>query len=158
MLLSTLAEQLNDAADRLPLPDKIEPDAALAEILENEIRAVGALLNNLASESAFRIRAGSREPLPPATHIRQTTTAIVMAADPVGAALRDLAAALSCLGRADDCQHRPAGPARERALAFVHDGLGGPSSVHTSAWSARRPCSVLRPSTAPSPRRDRRPR
>ncbi|MFF8481986.1 hypothetical protein [Streptomyces antibioticus] len=123
LLLITLADQLTDAADRLPLPDMIEPTAALAEILEDEIRTVGGLLNNLASESAFRIRAGSRQPLAPPAHIVQTTTALVMAADPVGAALRDLAAALSCLGRADDCRHRAAGPARERALSFVRDGL-----------------------------------
>ncbi|MFI0961414.1 hypothetical protein ACH4S8_08410 [Streptomyces sp. NPDC021080] len=123
MLLITLAGQLNDAADRLPLPDMIQPTPALAKILEDEIRTVEGLLNNLSSESAFRFRAGSREPLPPAAHIRQTTTALVKAAEPVGAALRDLDAAVSCLAHADDCRHRSAGPEQEQALAFAREGL-----------------------------------
>ncbi|MEU9288325.1 hypothetical protein AB0D57_27400 [Streptomyces sp. NPDC048275] len=81
------------------------------------------MLNHLASESAFRIRAGNRAPLTPAAHLRQTTTALTRAAEPVSTALRDLGAAVACLGRADACRHRPAGPARERALAFAQEGL-----------------------------------
>ncbi|MGW4197082.1 hypothetical protein [Streptomyces sp. NPDC005004] len=122
-LLKDLADQLTDSAERLPASDQAELSPSLETVLEDEVRRLTGLLNGLVSESAFRIRAGRREPLPPAPLVGRTTAALTGAADPVATALRDLGAAMSCVARESEWRRRPAGKERDRALRFSRQGL-----------------------------------
>ncbi|BDH07208.1 hypothetical protein [Streptomyces seoulensis] len=123
MLLTGLAEQLTAVVDRLQAPDTVQPSPVLARVLAEQTSEVKQVLAHLTSESAFRTRAGVREPLPPASTAQVAAGALVRSADPVSTALRDLNAAVACLSRADACRDRPPGPARDQAAAFAHQGL-----------------------------------
>ncbi|GLW47556.1 hypothetical protein Stsp02_32180 [Streptomyces sp. NBRC 14336] len=123
MLLHDMADRLNTVADHLPLPDQIPPDPALSEILDDEVRHLAQLLTYLVGESAFRHRVTARYPTRiTATH-RRTTLALVQAAEPTGAALAALGAAVHHLGLHADLTHQAPGPARTRAIASAHQGL-----------------------------------
>ncbi|MFF0201918.1 hypothetical protein [Streptomyces sp. NPDC005017] len=123
MLLHDVADRLNTVADHLPLPDQIQPDPALSEILDDEVRHLARLLGYLAGESAFRHRATARYPTRVTATHRRTTLALAQAAEPTGAALAALGAAVHHLGLLADLTHQAPGPARTRAIAAAHQGL-----------------------------------
>jgi hypothetical protein len=123
MLLHDVADRLNTVADHLPLPDQIQSDPALSEILDDEVRHLARLLGYLVGESAFRHRAAARYPTRfTATHHR-TTLALAQAAEPTSAALAALGAAVHHLGLLADVTHQAPGPARSRAIASTYQGL-----------------------------------
>ena len=123
MLLHDMADRLNTVADHLPLPDQIHPDPALSEILDDEVRHLARLLGYLAGESAFRHRAATRSPHPPTATDRRTTLALASAAQPAGAALAALGAAVHQLGLLVHLAHQLSGPARDRSIAAAHQHL-----------------------------------
>ncbi|MDO0936443.1 hypothetical protein QQY66_33845 [Streptomyces sp. DG2A-72] len=123
MLLHDVADRLNTVADHLPLPDQIQPDPGLSEILDDEVRHLARLLGYLAGESAFRYRAAARYPSQATATVRRTTLALAQAAEPTGAALAALGAAVHHLGLLADLTHQAPGPARTRAIASAHQGL-----------------------------------
>jgi hypothetical protein len=114
---------LHDVADHLPLTDQIHPDPALSEILDDEVRHLARLLGYLAGESAFRHRAATRYPHQPTATDRRTTLALASAAEPTGAALAALGAAVHQLGLLAHLTHQPPGPARDRSIATAHQHL-----------------------------------
>ncbi|CAM5570808.1 hypothetical protein [Streptomyces aurantiogriseus] len=123
MLLHTVADRLNTVADHLPLPDQIHPDPALSEILDDEVRHLARLLGYLAGEHAFRHRAADRYPGRRTATGRRTALALASAAEPAGAALAALGAAVHHLGHLADLTHQAPSPARARATATAHQGL-----------------------------------
>ncbi|MFG2703199.1 hypothetical protein [Streptomyces sp. NPDC048386] len=123
MLLHDVADRFNTIADHLPLPDQIGPGPALGEVLDDEVRHLARLLTYLAGETAFRHRAAARYPHQPTATERRTTLALARAAQPAGAALAALGAAVHCLGRLADLPHQPPGPARNRAITIAHQAL-----------------------------------
>ncbi|MER5211046.1 hypothetical protein ABT063_10785 [Streptomyces sp. NPDC002838] len=123
MLLHDVADRLNTVADHLPLPDQIQPDPALSEILDDEVRRLTRLLTYLAGETAFRHRAAARYPTRVTATVRRTTLALAQAAEPTGAALAALGAAVHHLGLHADLSHQAPSPARTRAIATTHQGL-----------------------------------
>ncbi|WP_062640893.1 hypothetical protein [Streptomyces maremycinicus] len=123
MLLHDVADRLNTVADHLPLPDQIQPDPALSEILDDEVRHLARLLACLVGETAFRHRAATRYPTRVTATHRRTTLALARAAEPTGAALAALGAAVHYLGLHVDLTHQAPGPARTPAIASAHQGL-----------------------------------
>ncbi|WP_336246646.1 hypothetical protein [Streptomyces cupreus] len=123
MLLHDVADRLNTVADHLPLPDQIQPDPALSEILDDEVRHLARLLGYLAGESAFRHRAATRYPHQVTATDRRTTLALASAAQPAGAALAALGAAVHQLGLLAHLAHQQSGPARDRSIAAAHQHL-----------------------------------
>ncbi|MEU9189219.1 hypothetical protein AB0D14_32685 [Streptomyces sp. NPDC048484] len=123
MLLHDVADRLNSVADQLPLPDQVHGGPALSEILDDEIRHLARLLGYLAGEHAFRHRAAARYPTRTTATMRRTSLALADAAQPTGAALAALGAAVRHLGRLADLTHRPPSPARERAITTAHQAL-----------------------------------
>ncbi|MGW2046211.1 hypothetical protein ACWCPF_13650 [Streptomyces sp. NPDC001858] len=122
MLLHDVADRLNAVADHLPLPDQIHPGPALSEILDDEIRHLARLLGYLAGESAFRHRA-ARYPHRHTATDRRTTLALASAAEPAGAALAALGAAVHQLGLHAHLTDEPSTPARARSTAAAHQQL-----------------------------------
>ncbi|WP_416986872.1 hypothetical protein [Streptomyces sp. T028] len=123
MLLHDVADRLNTVADHLPLPEQIQPDPALSEILDDEVRHLARLLGYLVGESAFRHRAAARYPTRVTATHRRTTLALAQAAEPTSAALAALGAAVHHLGLLADLTHQAPGPARSRAIASTYQGL-----------------------------------
>ena len=123
MLLHNVADRLNTVADHLPLPDQIQPDPALSEILEDEVRHLARLLTYLTGETAFRHRAAARYPTRVTATHQRSTLALARAAEPTGAALAALGAAVHHLGLLADLTHQAPGPARSRAIVSTHQGL-----------------------------------
>lgn len=123
MLLHHVADRINTVADHLPLTDQIRPDPALSEILDDEVRQLASLLGYLVGESAFRHRAAIRYPTRVTATHRRTTLALARAAEPTGAALAALGAAIHHLGLHADLTHQAPGPARTRAIASAHQSL-----------------------------------
>ncbi|AVV46142.1 hypothetical protein C6376_37155 [Streptomyces sp. P3] len=123
MLLHDVADRLNTVADHLPLPDQIQPDPALSEILDDEVRHLASLLTYLVGESAFRHRAAARYPTRVTATHRSTTLALAQAAEPTSAALAALGSAVRHLGVLADLTHQAPGPARTRAIASTYPGL-----------------------------------
>ncbi|MBC9723745.1 hypothetical protein [Streptomyces sp. TRM68367] len=123
MLLHDVADRLNTVADHLPLTDQIRPDPGLSEILDDEVRHLARLLGYLVGESAFRHRATIRYPHQPTATDRRTTLALASAAQPVGAALAVLGAAVHHLGLLTHLTHQPTSPAGDRSIATAHQGL-----------------------------------
>ncbi|MDX2908184.1 hypothetical protein [Streptomyces griseiscabiei] len=118
-----MADRLDTVADHLPLPDRIGPDPAVSEILDDEIRHLAHLLGYLAGEHAVRHRAAVRYPSRVTTAGRGTALALASAAAPTGAALAALGAAVHHLGHLADLTHQPRGPARDRATIAVQQAL-----------------------------------
>ncbi|MEU9246585.1 hypothetical protein [Streptomyces sp. NPDC048385] len=123
MLLHDVADRLNTVADQLPLPDQIRPDPALSEILDDEVRHLARLLGYLAGESAFRHRAAARYPRRSTVTGRQVTFALARAAEPTGAALAALGAAVHHLGLLTHLAHQAPTPVQDRAIATTHQHL-----------------------------------
>ncbi|GAA3500745.1 hypothetical protein GCM10019016_078520 [Streptomyces prasinosporus] len=159
MLLHDVADRLNTVAEHLPLPDQIQPDPGLSEILDDEVRHLARLLTYLAGETAFRHRAAGRYPTRVTATHRRTTLALARAAEPTGAALAALGAAVHHLGLLADHTRQAPGPARTRAIASAHQGLVdrlGESRTHLArAAKQLRAAADIRATpavTAPSPR------
>ncbi|NGO42897.1 hypothetical protein [Streptomyces ureilyticus] len=125
MLLHDVADRLNTVADHLPLTDQIHPVPGLSEILDDEVRHLARLLGYLAGESAFRHRAATRYPHQPTATDRRTTLALASAAQPTGAALAALGAAVHHLGLLAHLTHQAPSAARDRAIAITHQELVG---------------------------------
>ncbi|MCZ4508244.1 hypothetical protein O3Q52_08515 [Streptomyces sp. ActVer] len=123
MLLHDVADRLNAVADHLPLPDQIQPDPALSEILDDEVRHLASLLTYLVGESAFRHRAAARYPTRVTATHRRTTLALAQAAEPTSAALAALGSAVHHLGLLAELTHQAPGPTRTRAIASTYPGL-----------------------------------
>ena len=123
MLLHDMADRLNAVADHLPLTDRIHPDPALSEILDDEVRDLARLLGYLAGESAFRHRAAARYPHQSTAGDRRITLALASAAQPTGAALAALGAAVHQLGLLAHLPHQRPGPARDRSIATAYQHL-----------------------------------
>ena len=123
MLLHDMADRLNSVADQLPLTDQVQPDPGLSEILDDEVRHLARLLGYLAGESAFRHRAATRYPHQPTATDRRTTLALASAAQPTGAALAALGAAVHQLALYAHFADEPPSPARDRSIAAAHQHL-----------------------------------
>ncbi|MDX3523281.1 hypothetical protein [Streptomyces scabiei] len=122
-MLHSVADRLNTVADHLPLPDQIRPDPGLSEILDDEVRHLARLLAHLVGEHSFRHRAATHYPARiTATH-RRTTLALARAAEPTGAALAALGAAVQHLGLLTYLTQQSPNPTRDRAITTAHEGL-----------------------------------
>ncbi|MER7407874.1 hypothetical protein ABT373_36745 [Streptomyces sp. NPDC000070] len=157
MLLHDVADRLNAVADHLPLPDQIQPEPALSEMLDDEVRHLASLLTYLVGETAFRHRAAARYPTRVTATDRRTTLALARAAEPTGAALAALGAAVHHLGLHADLTHQAPGPARTRAIASAQglvDRIGESRTCLARAAKHLRAAADARATpavTAPSP-------
>lgn len=122
-LLHDLADRLGSVADHLPLPDQIVLHPGLSEILDDEVRHLAVLLGYLAGEHAVRHRAATNYPCRLTATGRRTALALASAAEPTGAALAALGAAVHHLGHLADLTHQTPSPARALAMATAHQGL-----------------------------------
>ncbi|MCL6737735.1 hypothetical protein [Streptomyces neyagawaensis] len=77
----------------------------------------------MAGEHAFRHRAATRYPAQITATQRRTTLALARAAEPTGAALAALGAAIQHLGLLTYLTQRSRSPTRARAITAAHQGL-----------------------------------
>ncbi|MFK0113893.1 hypothetical protein [Streptomyces sp. NPDC091217] len=117
MLLHDVADRLNSVADQLPLPDQIRADPVLSDLLDDEVRHLARLLGYLAGQHAVRHRAAARYPYQVTAAQRRLTLGLARAAEPAGAALASLGAAVHVLGSLADLSHQAPSPGRARAMA-----------------------------------------
>ncbi|MFD3580888.1 hypothetical protein [Streptomyces sp. NPDC058683] len=123
MLLHDVADRLNSVADQLPLPDQIRADPVLSDILDDEVRHLARLLGYLAGQHAFRHRAAAHYPHQVTAAQRRLTLGLARAAEPAGAALATLGAAVHALGCLADLSHQAPSPVRARAMTSGHQHL-----------------------------------
>ncbi|WP_406463348.1 hypothetical protein OH768_47815 [Streptomyces sp. NBC_01622] len=125
VLLHNLADRFNTVADHLPLPEQVSADPALSEILDDEVRNLARLLGYLTGQHASRHRAAAYYPDQTTAVHRRVTLALAEAAEPAGAALAALGAAVHHLARLTDLTRRRPnpGPDRARAITAVHRSL-----------------------------------
>ncbi|MFD2683696.1 hypothetical protein ACFS5L_02250 [Streptomyces phyllanthi] len=123
MLLHDVADRLDTVADHLPFADEIRPDPGLSEILDDEVRHLARLLGYLVGESAFRHRAAVRYPHQPTATDRRITLALASAAQPTGAALAALGAAVYHLGLLANLAHQEPSLSRDGAINIALQGL-----------------------------------
>ncbi|MFJ9712814.1 hypothetical protein [Streptomyces sp. NPDC101234] len=123
MLLHDVADRLNSIADQLPLPDQIRADPVLSDLLDDEVRHLARLLGYLAGQHAVRHRAADRYPSQVTAAQRRLAGGLARAAEPAGAALASLGAAIHVLGSLVDFGHQAPSPGRARATTTGHRHL-----------------------------------
>ncbi|MFF7476794.1 hypothetical protein [Streptomyces sp. NPDC008092] len=123
MLLHDVADRLNSIADQLPLPDQIRADPVLSDLLDDEVRHLARLLGYLAGQHAVRHRAAARYPYQVTAAQRRLAGGLARAAEPTGAALASLGAAVHVLGSLADLSHQAPSPGQARAMSAGHQRL-----------------------------------